>query len=287
MKTIRRVYNWMCCDRTVVLGEHTLVMGILNVTPDSFSDGGNYSDPAAAVERALEMTEQGADIIDIGGESTRPGATPVSEPEEIRRTVPVIKRIRAQSDVLISIDTMKAETARQAVEAGANIINDVSALKADTKMVDVAAETQAGVVLMHMKNSPQTMQNNPEYENVVQEVSSYLRTQLDFAVQHGVQRDRLVIDPGLGFGKTIEHNLKLLRRLSQLADCGSPVLAGASRKSFIGHLTGRKNLEERLAGSLGVAAWAVLHGAHILRVHDVIDTCDVCRLMDTLVNGDR
>jgi len=287
MKTTRRVYNWKCRDRTVVLGDRTLVMGILNVTPDSFSDGGNYSDPTAAAERALEITAQGADIIDIGGESTRPGATPVSEPEEIRRTIPVIKRIRAQSDVLISIDTMKAATARQAMEAGADIINDVSAFKADAKMVEIAAETQAGVVLMHMKNSPQTMQKNPEYENVVQEVCSYLRNQLDFVVQHGVHRNRVVIDPGLGFGKTVEHNLELLRKLSQLADCGSPILAGASRKSFIGQVIGRENPEERWAGSLGGAAWAVLHGAHILRVHDVIDTCDVCKLMDTLLNGDR
>lgn len=286
MKTTRRVYNWMCCDRTVVLGERTLVMGILNVTPDSFSDGGNYSDPAAAAERALEMTEQGADIIDIGGESTRPGATPVSEPEEIRRTIPVIKRIRAQSDVLISIDTMKAETARQAMDAGADIINDVSAFKADSKMVGVAAETQAGMVLMHMKTSPQIMQNNPEYENVVQDVCCFLRNQLDFSVQRGVRRDRMVIDPGLGFGKTIEHNLELLRRLPHLASCGSPILVGASRKSFIGHVVGRENPEGRLAGSLGAAAWAILQGAHILRVHDVIDTCDVCKLMDTLLDGD-
>lgn len=286
MTAKRRVYNWACRERTVVLGERTLVMGILNVTPDSFSDGGKHTDPAAAVDRALEMVAQGADIIDVGGESTRPGAIPVSESEEIQRTVAVIEQIRAESQVLISIDTMKAQTAFRALEAGADIINDVSAFEADAKMVDIAAETEAGVVLMHMKNSPQTMQNNPAYENVTQEVLSYLKQRIDFAVQRGLQRDRLVVDPGLGFGKTIEHNLTLLRGLQQLAEGGCPILVGASRKSFIGQVTDRENPTERLGGSLGVAAWAILQGAHILRVHDVIDTCDACRLVDTLMTGE-
>jgi len=284
---VRRIHAWQCRDRTVVLGERTLVMGILNTTPDSFSDGGAYPDPSAAVDRALEMAAQGADIIDIGGESTRPGAEPVDTAEEIRRTVPIIGKIREHSDVLVSIDTMKAEVAFQALEAGADIINDVSAFEADARMVGVAAETQAGAVLMHKKGSPKTMQENPTYANVLLDVRAYLKDRLDFAARRGVRRECMVVDPGIGFGKTVSHNLALLRGLSELAECGGPILVGASRKSFIGHLTGREAPVERRAGSLGAAAWAVLHGAHILRVHDVIDTCDVCRLMDTLLAGEH
>ena len=283
----RKIYNWNCRDRVLKLGERTRVMGILNVTPDSFSDGGDFSDPAAAVARAVEMAAQGANIIDIGGESTRPGAEPVSAAEEIRRTLPVVEGIRAQSDVFISIDTMKAEVALRALEAGADIINDVSAFEADLNMVEVAAKTRAGVVLMHMKGVPQTMQDEPNYGDVVPEVCTYLEGRLDFAAKRGVRHDRMVIDPGIGFGKTGEHNLELLRGLPELAGCGSPILVGASRKSFIGQVLGRSNPAVRLAGSLGVAAWAAMQGAHILRVHDVIDTCDVCRLVDTLLLGEH
>jgi dihydropteroate synthase len=261
-------------------------MGILNVTPDSFSDGGDYSDHIAAVDRALEMAAQGADIIDIGGESTRPGADPVSVKDEIRRTVPVIEKIREQSDIPISIDTMKSEVAVRALEAGANIINDVSAFESDDAMAGVAAQYDAGVVLMHMKGTPKTMQDNPAYENVVVEVRNYLQERINFLAEQGVDRDRIVIDPGIGFGKTLEHNMELLRGISDLAECGSPILIGASRKSFIGHLLERENPAARAAGGLGVAAWAVMQGAHLLRVHDVIDTCDVCRIMDTLYSGD-
>ena len=285
--TQRKIHSWLCRDRVLKLGERTQVMGILNVTPDSFSDGGDFSNPAAAVDRALEMVAQGADIIDVGGESTRPAAEPVPAAAEIRRTVPVIERIRAQSDVFISIDTMKAEVALQALEAGADIINDVSAFEADSNMVEVAAKTRAGAVLMHMKGVPQTMQDEPNYGDVVPEVCSYLERRLDFAAQRGVARDRMVIDPGIGFGKTVEHNLALLRGLPELAGCGSPILVGASRKSFIGQVLGRSTPAERQAGSLGVAAWAAMQGAHILRVHDVIDTCDVCRLVDTLLLGEH
>ena len=283
--TDRKIYDWQCRDRTIRLGERTLVMGILNVTPDSFSDGGEFVDPARAVEHALEMVEQGAAIIDIGGESTRPGAEPVSAEEEIKRTVPIIEKIREQSDVLISIDTMKSEVALQAMEAGADIINDVSALEADEQMAAVAVESEAGVILMHKKGTPKTMQQDPSYGNVVEEVRDYLQDRLDIAALQGIARNRMVIDPGIGFGKTYDHNLELLRNLSALSETGSPVLVGASRKRFIGHLLDRENPAERLAGSLGVAAWAVAEGAHILRVHDVIETCDVCRIMDTLCGG--
>ncbi len=285
MKT-RQIYHWNCRGRTIVLGERTLVMGILNVTPDSFSDGGDFADLGKAVEHALEMVEQGADLIDIGGESTRPGAAAVAEADEIRRTVPVIAKIREHSGIPISIDTMKAGVARRALEAGADIVNDVSAFEYDAGMAGVVAETGAGAVLMHKQGMPQTMQDDPTYGNVVEEVRDYLRSRLDFAEQSGIARSHLVIDPGIGFGKTCAHNLDLLRGLPQLAACGCPVLVGASRKRFIGQITGREAPAERRAGSLGVAAWSVRQGAHILRVHDVIETCDVCRITDTLCNGE-
>ena len=283
--TTRRVYNWNCRGRTLRLGGRTRVMGILNVTPDSFSDGGSFVDPGKAVERALEMIDQGAGIIDIGGESTRPGAAPVSVEEEIRRTVPIIGKLREQTDIPISIDTMKSEVAFQALEAGADIINDVSAFETDGQMAGVAAQSGAGVVLMHMRGTPRTMQENPVYSNVTEEVLAYLCRRLDAAEQEGIGRDCMAVDPGIGFGKTFEHNLELLRGLPRLAECGSPILVGASRKRFIGQLLERDDPAERGAGSLGVAAWAVANGAHILRVHDVIETCDVCRIMDTLSCG--
>jgi dihydropteroate synthase len=283
----RKIYNWVCRDRTVVLGERTLVMGILNVTPDSFSDGGHYPDSSAAVERALEMVEQGADIIDIGGESTRPGSDPVSESEEIQRTLPIIEKLRSHSDILISIDTMKAKTARCAVEAGADIINDISAFEADPHMGEVASDTLAGIILMHMKGSPQTMQDDPTYRDVVSDVSSYLKSRIDLALQCGIERERIIADPGIGFGKTRDHNLNLLNHLPELLECGTPMLIGASRKRFIGQITGNENPDERLGGSLGAAAWAIMRGAHILRVHDVIETCDLCRMLDTLISGER
>jgi len=282
----RKKFVWKCRDRTFQLGERTLIMGILNVTPDSFSDGGKYMDQAAAVARALEMVAQGADIIDVGGESTRPGAEPVDTAEEIRRTVPVIKKIREQTDVLISIDTMKAEVAFHALEAGADVVNDVTSLGGDPGMAKVVAESRAGAVLMHMKGTPQTMQDNPKYTDVIKEVGSYLNKRVVAAEKAGIERAQLVVDPGIGFGKTVGHNLELFRNLPQLAECGCPVLVGASRKSIIGKLLGRNNPEERLAGSLALAAFAIMRGVHILRVHDVLETCDVCRLVDTLLKGE-
>ena len=279
----RKSYNWKCKDRTIRLGDKTLVMGILNVTPDSFSDGGHFDVLEKAVEHALEMVDQGADILDIGGESTRPGADPVSEVEEIKRTVPVIEKIREHSDIPISIDTMKSDVAFLALEAGANIINDVSGLEADPDMVGVAADSKAGVVLMHMKGTPQTMQDNPNYAHAVSEITDYLKERCAFAEQQGIDRNALCIDPGIGFGKTLDHNLQLMRHIPELTATGYPVLIGASRKSFIGTITGRENPIDRLAGSLGVAGWSAMLGAHILRVHDVIDTCDVCRIVDTLI----
>jgi len=271
---------WRCRGREVVCGQKTLIMGILNVTPDSFSDGGKFVDPEQAVARGLQMVAEGADIIDIGGESTRPGSKPVPAKEEIRRTIPIIAELKKQSRGLISIDTRNAETARAAIAAGADIINDISAL-ADPQMVNVAAETGAGLVLMHMQGTPQTMQNDPRYGDVVSEVGRFLEERAAFAIERGVAPEQIALDPGIGFGKTDEHNLALLRGIPALAAAGRPVLIGASRKGFIGRLTGCEPAD-RLAGSLAAAVFSMLRGVQILRVHDVKESCDAARLVDTL-----
>ncbi|MDD3276300.1 MAG: dihydropteroate synthase [Kiritimatiellales bacterium] len=272
---------WRCRGREIVCGPKTLIMGILNATPDSFSDGGKFQTLELAVARGLAMVKEGADIIDIGGESTRPGAAPVQPLEEIARTVPIIGKLREKTNALISIDTRHAATARAAVAAGADMINDISAL-ADPEMVHVAAETGAGLVLMHMQGTPETMQKNPRYSDVVSNVWNFLEERMAFAVERGVAPEQICLDPGIGFGKTEEHNLALLNGIPALAAAGRPVLIGASRKSFIGRITGREKPSDRLAGSLALAAFSVLRGAQILRVHDVKESCDAVRLVDTL-----
>lgn len=271
---------WSCRGREIDCEARTQVMGILNATPDSFSDGGKFQGLEKAVERALQMVKEGADIIDIGGESTRPGAKPVQTLEEIERTVPIIGKLRAQSDCFISIDTQKVDVARAAIAAGADIINDVSALS-DPQMAAVAAESGAGLVLMHMLGSPETMQNNPHYDDVVSNVRNFLEERMDSAVSQGVSPLQIVLDPGIGFGKTDAHNLALLNGIGELAASGRPVLIGVSRKSLFGRLLGRET-DDRLAGSLAAAAFSVMHGARILRVHDVKESCDAIRLVDTL-----
>ncbi|MBI9019848.1 MAG: dihydropteroate synthase [Verrucomicrobia bacterium] len=271
---------WNCRGREVVCGPRTLVMGILNATPDSFSDGGVFQGLEKAVARGLQMVEEGADIIDIGGESTRPGAKSVQTLEEIERTVPIIGKLREKTDCLISIDTQKAEVARAAIAAGANIINDVSAL-ADPAMAKVAAETGAGLVLMHMLGTPENMQNDPRYDDVVSNVRNFLEERAALAVARGVAEAQIALDPGIGFGKTDAHNLALLNGIPALAATGRPVLIGASRKSFLGRLTGRE-VNDRLAGSLAAATFAAMQGAHILRVHDVKESCDAIGLVDKL-----
>jgi dihydropteroate synthase len=255
-------------------------MGILNATPDSFSDGGKFQTLESAVARGLQMVKEGADIIDIGGESTRPGAKPVQTLEEIDRTVPIIEKLREKTTALISIDTQKADVARAAIAAGADIINDISAL-ADPGMAAVAAETGAGLILMHMLGTPQTMQNNPRYADVVSDVRNFLEERTAFAVSRGIAPEQICLDPGIGFGKTDEHNLALLRAIPALAALGRPVLIGASRKSFIGRMSGG-GPDERMAGSLAVAAFAILRGAQLLRVHDVKESCDAAKLVDRL-----
>lgn len=256
-------------------------MGILNATPDSFSDGGTFQTLETAVARGLEMVAEGADIIDIGGESTRPGAEPVSAEEEIRRTIPVIAELKKQIRCVISIDTRHAATARAALAAGADIINDISAL-ADPEMVSVAAGTGAGLVLMHMQGTPGTMQNDPRYADVVSTVWNFLEERMAFATAHGVAPEQIALDPGLGFGKTVQHNLALLNAIPTFGKAGRPVLIGASRKSFIGRITGQENPADRLAGSLAAAVFSALRGAQILRVHDVKESCDAVRLVDRL-----
>ena len=272
--------DWRCGDRILKVDDRPLLMGILNVTPDSFSDGGRYVDTDAAVARARQMVGEGADIIDVGGESTRPGAAAVSVREEAERVVPVIRALVADcADAVVSVDTRKAAVAAAAVQAGARIINDVSAMTHDPAIVEVARASGAGVVLMHMRGDPETMQDDPAYTDVVADVGKYLHQRVAALTDRGgLALDSLVIDPGIGFGKTVEHNLDLLANLAALAIDGRPVLVGASRKSTIGVVTGRP-VGERLPGSLAVAVYAVINGARILRVHDVAETSDAMRML--------
>lgn len=243
-------------------------MGILNVTPDSFSDGGQHFDPARAIAHSELMIAEGADIIDIGGESTRPGSLAVPELEQVGRIVPVINAIRAFWKGPISVDTTRANVARAALDAGANWINDITALRDDDRMIDLAASRSCPVILMHMQGTPRTMQTEPTYENVVEDVKSFLAARAQFAIRSGVLPQNIIIDPGIGFGKTVEHNIALLKGIEVLAELGYPILVGASRKSFIGHLTGAP-VDERLAGSIAAAIRSVAAGAKIVRVHDV------------------
>jgi dihydropteroate synthase len=252
------------------------VMGVLNVTPDSFSDGGNYFELPRALERARVMVEEGAAIIDVGGESTRPGAEPVAADEELRRVIPVIERLAAELPVPVSVDTSKPQVMRAALGAGAAMVNDVAALAA-AGALEAVAETQAAVCLMHMQGEPRTMQRAPHYGDVVGEVRAYLRGRVDACLAAGIGRDRIAVDPGFGFGKTLAHNLELLRALPAIAADGCPVLVGLSRKSMVGQLTGRAT-GDRLAGSVALAVLAVMGGARIVRAHDVGATVDALRV---------
>ncbi len=254
------------------------IMGILNVTPDSFSDGGLFNDPDAACAHALDMVQAGADIIDIGGESTRPGAQTVGHADEIARTAPVIAAIRARSDIPISIDTRKSDVARAALTAGASFINDVSAMTYDPAMAQTAATSGAPICLMHASGDPATMQNDPTYDNVLLDIYDFLATQISSATASGIQRDRIIVDPGIGFGKTLDHNLTLLRGLSLFHGLGCAVLLGASRKRFIGTLANAPRARDRTAGSIAVALHGVTQGVQILRVHDTVETRQALRL---------
>lgn len=271
------------------LGRRTLVMGILNVTPDSFSDGGRFFSLESAVAHARQLIREGADIIDVGGESTRPGAEPVPAEEELRRVLPVIRAIRKEFSVPISIDTYKAIVAEAALAAGANIVNDISALRFDPQMVEVVAHARVPVVLMHMLGTPQTMQQNPVYTDVVREIKEFLGERIAFARAHGIRE--IIIDPGIGFGKTVAHNVEILRRLSELKDLGCPILIGTSRKSFIGKLGGTEEnplpISERLEGTIASNVIAVLHGAQIVRVHDVAAMKRALAIVDAVCYAGR
>lgn len=262
------------------IGDRTLIMGVLNVTPDSFSDGGRFLDVAAALRQGCLMAGQGADILDIGGESTRPGAAPVTVAEELARVVPVIRALReALPEMLISIDSSKSEVAAAALQAGADILNDVTGGRHDPQMFQLAAQSGAGLVLMHMQGEPQTMQADPQYADVISDIRNFFAERLRVAEALGVKREQVVLDPGIGFGKSLAHNLQIIAGLAGFQDFGCPLLLGVSRKRWLGELTGR-GVEDRLAASLGGAAACVSHGANILRVHDVIDTCDLVKIID-------
>ncbi|HUJ79346.1 MAG TPA: dihydropteroate synthase [Nitrospiria bacterium] len=267
------------------LTARTHLMGVLNVTPDSFSDGGRYLRPARALAHAEAMAEAGADLIDVGGESTRPGARPVPLDEELRRVIPVIEKVAARCRLPISIDTSKAEVARRALEAGAAMINDVTALRGDPAMAGVAAAAGVPVVLMHMRGTPATMQRRPRYRALMDELLRFFRGRIAAAVAAGIDRRRLLIDPGLGFGKTLAHNLEILRRLERLARLNLPILVGPSRKSFVGALTGQA-AGRRVEGTAAAVTAAVLHGAHLVRVHDVAEMARVVRVADAIRRGE-
>ena len=275
--------NWTCRDRTITFARRPWVMGVVNVTPDSFSDGGRFLDPGRAVAHALELAGQGADILDIGGESTRPGAAPVPADEELRRVLPVVTAVARQCPAVISVDTMKAAVARACLDAGAHVVNDVSGLTHDPDMAGVCAAGRAGVVVMHMQGTPRTMQQHPAYADVTAEVAAFLRSRLHALAEAGIPTDAVCVDPGIGFGKTTAHNLELLARLGEVAAIGRPVCLGVSRKRFVGELCGRTDAADRAAGSLAVGCFAVARGhAHILRVHDVPAARDACLLLDAI-----
>jgi dihydropteroate synthase len=277
--------GWRCRDRTLTLGERTLVMGIVNVTPDSFTDGGMYLTTDDAVRHGARLVDEGADVLDVGGESTRPGAEPVDVVEELRRVIPVIEGLtEMQQTTPISIDTRKPEVARAALEAGARIVNDVTASR-DGAMLEAVADTDAGIVLMHMLGEPQTMQDDPRYDDVVAEVHEFLRERIEAAVFAGIAEERVCVDPGIGFGKNVEHNLALLRSVSALRLLGAAVMVGASRKRFIGVLTGAEDPADRLEGSLAAAVLAASLGADVVRVHDVAPTVRALRVADAIVRG--
>lgn len=269
--------TWDIGRRVLAFDARPLVMGILNVTPDSFSDGGRHNAPRAAIEVALQMQSDGADIIDIGGESTRPYSDPVAADEELNRVIPVIRELARELTIPISIDTSKAIVAKEAIAAGAEIINDVTGLEGDPAMVALAAQSAVGVCVMHMQGPPQTMQDAPSYDNVVEEILDYLKQRLAFCTAAGIAEQRICLDPGIGFGKTHEHNLKLLRETAQFCQLDRPILIGHSRKGFIGKVLGDKTAD-RTAGTLGVTLAIAQAGADIVRVHDVKPTVDALKL---------
>ncbi len=266
--------------------KRTLIMGVLNTTPDSFSDGGLFLNEDDAVKHALKMVKEGADIIDIGGESTRPGAKGVALDEELARTIPVIKKLAEKTNVLISIDTAKSDVARKALEAGASIVNDITGLKGDSHMAEVAAEFNATVVLMHIKGTPRTMQQNPVYKDLINEIIKSLKESIEIAETAGIDKDKIIIDPGIGFGKTTEHNLEIIDQLARFKALKKPILIGVSRKSFIGSVLDVEP-DKRIMGTASSCALAIANGADIIRVHDVSEMKQVTRMTDAITRRGR
>ena len=280
-----RNYSFKTARGSIEIKNKTLIMAVLNVTPDSFSDGGSYDNVKSAVDKTLEMIEQGADIIDIGGESTRPGAEKISELIEIKRVIPVIKSIRELSNIPISIDTTKSEVARQAIAAGADIINDISAFKIDPEMKKVALETGAGAMLMHMRGTPQTMQDNLHYNDLVGEIKDYFSDTINELISLGINKQSLMIDPGIGFSKNVEQNLQLINQLDEFLSFDIPVLLGTSRKSFIGKILKLENPTERIWGTAASIAIGITKGASVVRVHDINEMKQVSSIADAILNS--
>jgi dihydropteroate synthase len=285
----RRKFKLRLPSKTLLLGERTLVMGVLNVTPDSFSDGGLFLDTDAAVARALEIERAGADILDIGGESTRPGSKGVSAKEELQRILPVLERLRGKIKIPISVDTSKSEVAEAAAAAGAEILNDVTALRNDPRIAEVARRRKLPLILMHMRGEPRTMQKGPFAKDVIRDVLTGLRRAIAFARRAGVAKSQIIIDPGIGFGKNYAQNLELLRRLPELSKLGYPLLVGTSRKSFIAHILRTQSqqsseADDRIWGTGATVAASILQGAHIVRVHDVPEMVQVARVADAILS---
>ena len=286
----RKRFRLRLRSRALILGERTLVMGVLNITPDSFSDGGAYLDSEAAIARALQIEKDGADILDIGGESTRPGASPISSEEEIRRIQPVIEVLRGRLRIPMSVDTRRADVAEAALRAGAEILNDVSALRSDARLAHVARRARAPLILMHMRGTPQTMQRGPFAREVIRDVMAGLREAVALAKRAGLAKSQLLLDPGIGFGKKHEQNFEILARLPELARLGCPMVIGTSRKAFLGKALAAPDGTsappgERLLGTAATVTAAILGGAHIVRVHDVAEMVQVVRVADQIMNA--
>ena len=278
---ISELNNWLLSE-----DKQSLIMGILNVTPDSFSDGGQFLNKNSAIGHALKMIEEGADIIDIGGESTKPFSSPVSLDEELSRVLPVIEDLRKETDICISLDTTKSEVANQALEMGASIINDVSAMEFDEKMIGVALKFDCPIVLMHMKGIPKNMQENPHYSSLISEIITYLNARIDFVLSKGIDRKKIIIDPGIGFGKSVENNFEIINNLNQFVDLGYPVMLGASRKSFIG-ITLDVPEDKRVEGSLAANIIGFQKGVSVFRVHDVDQTRKALTITKKIFNSDH
>lgn len=275
--------QWKIADRVIDLSGRGLIMGVLNVTPDSFSDGGRFFSTEKAVERGLSMSQEGAQIIDVGGESTRPGAESVAAEEELRRVVPVIRELRAKIEIFVSIDTSKAHVARAAIEAGASIVNDVTGGQADKEMMPLVAENKAAFIIMHVQGNPRTMQIEPHYIDVVSEVADFFRQQYACALEYGIDPMAIAFDPGIGFGKTLEHNLELLAQLERIRVCERPLVVGVSRKSFLAKLIGSSEMDDRRAPAVALTSLLRMRGADVFRVHDVKENVNALLVTEAIL----